>query len=247
MRQEMAVIGNEWNYGCCAERRKFPIVRIINEDKVVGIGTAGKLSLWQKEISELIPTEGRNSAQNKLCLAPGRFAPDQLKTSLPDSRKDTLRCASRVKARGYEDIRVDDNPFHSDFIHRKLAKVSRKILTELKPVHLGPQSAWGRSGTGQNAGPRTATRVGFTPTDLPGMASPVYARCGVTSDLTAEPPIRSGTGSPYYRAPLRPFSPQSVHQTYIGPVALLSLRQQQHRFGNLQQYGDLTCEEAHDR
>ena len=61
------------------------------------------------------------------------------------------------------------------------------------------------------------------------MASPVYARCGVTSDLTAEPPIRSGTGSPYYRAPLRAFSPKSVHQTYIGPVPLLSLRQEKHR------------------
>ncbi len=174
MRQEMVVIGNEWNFGCCAERREFSIVRIFNEDKVVGIDTAGKLSLWPKEISELIPTEGRNSAQNKLGLAPGRFVPDQLKASLPDSREDTLRCASRVEARGYEDIRVDDNPFHSDFIHRKLAKVAGKILTELKPVHFGPQSAWGRSGTGQNAGPR-ATRVGFTPTDLPGIASPVYA------------------------------------------------------------------------
>ena len=129
---------------------EFTIVRIFNEDKVVGIDTAGKLSLWPKEISELIPTEGRNSAQNKLGLAPGRFVPDQLQASLPDSREDTLRCASRVEARGYEDIRVDDNPFHSDFSHRKLAKVSRKILTELKPVHLGPQSAWGRSGTGQN-------------------------------------------------------------------------------------------------
>ena len=183
MRQEMVVIGNEWNFGCCAERREFSIVRIFNEDKVVGIDTAGKLSLWPKEISEHIPTEGRNSAQNKLGLAPGRFVPDQLKTSLPDSRKDMLRCASRVEARGYEDIRVDDNPFHSDFIHRKLAKVSRKILTEPEPVHLGPQSAWGRSGTGQNAGPRTATRVGFTPTDLPGIASPVYVRCGVTVRL----------------------------------------------------------------
>ena len=183
MRQEMVVIGNEWNFGCCAERRKFSIVRIFNEDKVVGIDTAGKLALWPKEISELIPTEGRNSAQDKLGLAPGRFVPDQLKTSLPDSRKDTLRCASRVEARGYEDIRVDDNPFHSDFIHRKLAKVSRKILTELKPVHLGPQSAWGRSGTGQNAGPRTATRVGFIPTDLPGIASSVYVRCDVTVRL----------------------------------------------------------------
>ena len=59
------------------------------------------------------------------------------------------------------------------------------------------------------------------PPFMSGAASP--------SDLTAEPPIRSGTGSPYYRAPLRPFSPQSVHQTYIGPVSLLSLRQQQHR------------------
>jgi hypothetical protein len=144
MRQEMVVIGNEWNFGCCAERREFSIVRIFNEDKVVGIDTAGKLSLWPKEISEPILTEGRNSAQNKLGLAPGRFVSDQLKASLPDSREDTLRCASRVEARGYEDIRVDDNPFHSDFIHRKLAKVSRKILTELKPVHLGPQSAWGR-------------------------------------------------------------------------------------------------------
>jgi hypothetical protein len=66
MRQEMVVIGNEWNFGCCAERREFTIVRIFNEDKVVGIDTADKLSLWPKEISELIPTEGRNSAQNKL-------------------------------------------------------------------------------------------------------------------------------------------------------------------------------------
>ena len=37
--------------------------------------------------------------------------------------------AFRVEARGYEDIRVDDNPFHSDFIHHKLAKISPKILT----------------------------------------------------------------------------------------------------------------------
>ena len=47
-------------------------------------------------------------------LAPRRFVPDQLKAPVPDSREDTLRCASRVEARGYEDIRVDDNPFHSD-------------------------------------------------------------------------------------------------------------------------------------
>src|SRR5205807_5038909 len=117
---------------------------------------AGKLSLWPKEISEHIPTEGRNSAQNKLGLAPGRFVPDQLKTSLPDSRKDMLRCASRVEARGYEDIRVDDNPFHSDFIHRKLAKILRKKLTELKPVHLGSQSCmgtfWYRPGPNRNPG-----------------------------------------------------------------------------------------------
>ena len=128
MRQEMVVIGNEWNFGCCAERREFSIVRIFDEGKVVGIDTAAKLSLWAKEISELIPTEGRNSAQNKLGLAPGRFVPNQLKTSFPDSREDTRRCAFRVEARGYEDIRVDDNPFHSDFIHHKLAKISPKIL-----------------------------------------------------------------------------------------------------------------------
>ena len=126
MRQEMVVIGNEWNFGCCAERREFSIVRIFNEDKVVGIDTAGKLSLWPKEISELIPTEGRNSAQNKLGLAPGRFVPDQLKASLPDSREDTRRCAFRVGSRGYEDISVDDNPIHSYFINRKLAKISPK-------------------------------------------------------------------------------------------------------------------------
>src|SRR6266404_3524264 len=120
MRQEMVVIGNEWNFGCCAERREFSIVRIFNEDKVVGIDTAGKLSLWPKEISEHIPTNGRNSAQNKLGLAPGRFVPDQLKTSLPDSRKDMLRCASRVEARGYAAIRVDDTPFPSDLTQRRL-------------------------------------------------------------------------------------------------------------------------------
>ena len=129
MRQEMVVIGNEWNFGCCAERREFSIVRIFDEGKVVGIDTAGELCLWAKEISELIPTEGRNSAQNKLGLAPGRFVPNQLKTSFPDSREDTRRCAFRVEACGYEDIRVDDNPFHSDFIHHKLAKISPKILT----------------------------------------------------------------------------------------------------------------------
>jgi hypothetical protein len=123
MRQEMVVIGNERNFGCCAERRKFPIVRIFDEGKVVRVDTAGKLSLWAKEISELIPTEGRNSAQNRLGLAPGRFVPNQLKTSFPDRREDTRRCAFRVEARGYENIRVDDNPFHSDFIHHKLAKI----------------------------------------------------------------------------------------------------------------------------
>jgi hypothetical protein len=110
MRPEMVVIGNEWNFGCCAERREFTIIGIFNEDKVVGIGTAGKLSLWPKKISELLPTEARNSAQNKLGLAPGRFIPDQSKASLPDRRDDTRRCASRIEARGYEDIRVDDNP-----------------------------------------------------------------------------------------------------------------------------------------
>jgi hypothetical protein len=56
----------------------------------VGIDTAGKLSRWAKEISELIPTEGRNSAQNKLGLAPGRFVPNQLKTSFPRIRADAL-------------------------------------------------------------------------------------------------------------------------------------------------------------
>ena len=132
------VIGNEWNFCCCTERREFSIVRIFDEDKVVEIDTPGKLSLWPKEITELIPTEERNSAQNKLGLAPDRFVPDQLKAPFQDSREDTPRCASRVEARGYEDIRVDDNPFHSDFTHRKLAKVSRKILFEQKPVHLSP-------------------------------------------------------------------------------------------------------------
>ena len=128
MRQEMVVIGNEWNFGCCAERRELSIVRIFDEGKVVGIDTAVKLSLWAKEISELIPMEGRNSSQNKLSLAPGWFVPNQLKASFPDSREDTRRCAFHVKSRRYEDIRVDDNPFHLDFIHHKLAKISLKIL-----------------------------------------------------------------------------------------------------------------------
>src|SRR6516164_6890509 len=68
MRQEMVVIGNAWYFDCCAEHREFSIVRIFDEDKVVGMDTAGKLSLRPKEISELIPAEERNSAQNKLGL-----------------------------------------------------------------------------------------------------------------------------------------------------------------------------------
>ena len=221
MRQEMVVIGNEWNFGCCAERREFSIGRIFNEDKVVGIDTAGKLALWPKEISELIPTEGRNSAQNKLGFAPGRFVPDQLKASLPDSREDTLRCASRVEARGYEDIRVDDNPFHSDFIHRKLAKVSRKILIELKPVHLGPQSACKRSGTGQNAGPRTATRVGFTPTDLPGIASPVYVRCSVTVRLVGQATPKKRYGITLLPSPSTAILPSKLPPNLYWPGAVV--------------------------
>src|SRR5215472_2974680 len=122
MRQETVVTGNEWNFCCCTERREFSIVPIFDEDKVVEIDTAGKLSLWPKEITELIPTEERNSAQNKLGLAPGRFVPDQLKAPVPDGREDTLRCASRVEARGYEDIRVDNNHFHSDFIPSQAGK-----------------------------------------------------------------------------------------------------------------------------
>src|SRR5271168_3846947 len=78
MRQEMVVIGNQWNFGCCAECCEFSVVRVFDEGKVVGIDTTGKLSLWAKEISELIPMVGRNSTQNKLSLAPGRFVPNQL-------------------------------------------------------------------------------------------------------------------------------------------------------------------------
>jgi hypothetical protein len=51
-----------------------------------------------------------------------------LKTVFPDSREDTRRCAFRVESRGYEDIRVDDNPIHSYFIHRKLAKISHELI-----------------------------------------------------------------------------------------------------------------------
>ncbi len=143
MRQEMVVIGNEWDFGCCAERREFSVVRIFDEDKVVGIDTVGKLSFWAKEISELIPMEGRNSAQNKLGLAPGRFVPNQLKTSFPDSRDDTRRGTIRVEAGGYEDIRVDDNPFHSDFIHHKLAKISPKIHARSAEFTGGALADWG--------------------------------------------------------------------------------------------------------
>jgi hypothetical protein len=143
MRQEMVVIGDEWNFGCGAERREFSVVRIFDEDKVLGIDTADKLSFRPKEINELIPTEGRNSAQNKLGLAPGRFVPDQLKPFFPDSREDTRRCAFRVEARSYEDIRVEDNPFHSDFTRHEPAKISRKILArrricERTQADLGP-------------------------------------------------------------------------------------------------------------
>jgi hypothetical protein len=121
MRQEMVVTGNERNFGCGGKRREFSIIRIFDEGKVVGIDTGGKLSLWAKETSELIPTEVWNPAQNKLGLTPGRFVPNQLKTSLSDSGEDTRRCAFRVESGGYEDIRVDDNPIHSGVIPRLLS------------------------------------------------------------------------------------------------------------------------------
>jgi hypothetical protein len=133
MRQKMVVIGHEWNFGCRAECGEFSVVRIFDEDKVVGINRAGKLSFRAKEISELIPTVGRYSAQYKLGLAPGRFVPDQLKASFTDSRDDTRRCAFPVEARGYEDIRVDDNPCHSDFIHYQGAKISLKSRVVHRP------------------------------------------------------------------------------------------------------------------
>jgi hypothetical protein len=37
MHQEMVVIGNKWDFGCCTERREFSIVRIFDERKVVWI------------------------------------------------------------------------------------------------------------------------------------------------------------------------------------------------------------------
>ena len=120
-------------------------------------------------------TQEWNSAQNKLGLAPGRFVPHQVKAPLPDRREDARRCASRVEARGYEDIRVDDNPFHSDFIHRKLAKVSRKILTEQKLTHLSLQSAWGHSGNRlecREPRPGTGLQQWASPAGIP-----VYVRC----------------------------------------------------------------------
>lgn len=161
MRQEMVVIGNEWNFGCYTERREFSVVRIFDEGKVVGIDTAGKLSLWAKEISELTPMEGRNSAQNKLGLAPGRFVPNQLKASFPDSREDTRRCVFRVESRGYEDIRVDDNPFHSDFIHHKLAEISPKIL----PRSAESRASTSRLGSGSKVmiGSQPAIRAAINP------------------------------------------------------------------------------------
>lgn len=124
MRQQMVVIGNKRHFGRSGERREFSIVRVFDEGKVVGIDTTGKLPLRAKEIGDLMPTEGWNSAQNKLRLAPDRLVPNQSKTSLPDSREDTRRCAFRVEARGYKDIRVDDDPIHSGVIRHKPAKAS---------------------------------------------------------------------------------------------------------------------------
>ena len=123
MRQQMVVIGDKRNFGCFCERREFPIVRIFDKDKVPGIDTARKFSLRSKEISELILTQGRNSSQHQVGLPPGRLAPNQLKAPLPDCREDMRRRASCTEPRGYEDIGVDDNSSHSDFIRHKLAKI----------------------------------------------------------------------------------------------------------------------------
>jgi hypothetical protein len=54
----MVVIGNEWDFGCCAERREFSVVRIFDEGRVLGIDTAGKFSLWAKDISDLCQRRG---------------------------------------------------------------------------------------------------------------------------------------------------------------------------------------------
>ena len=66
----------------------------------------------RKRSANLSQRRGGIRRKNKLGLAPGRTVPNQLKTLFPDSREDTRRCAFRVESRGYEDIRVDDNPFH---------------------------------------------------------------------------------------------------------------------------------------
>jgi hypothetical protein len=46
MRQEMVVIGNEWNFGCCAERCEFSIARMANLTKPnTGIAADSRIEL----------------------------------------------------------------------------------------------------------------------------------------------------------------------------------------------------------
>ena len=80
----MIVVGDEGPFRRCAQRCKFSIVPIPDEDEGVRIDGPGKLPFWLEENSNPLPVEAWNSAQDHFSLALGRLIPDQLKASLPN-------------------------------------------------------------------------------------------------------------------------------------------------------------------
>src|SRR6516164_7438255 len=76
IRQQMIVVGDEGPFRRCAQRCEFSIVRIPDEDEGAGIDGAGKLPFWLEEISDFLPVEAWNSAQDHFSLALGRLIPD---------------------------------------------------------------------------------------------------------------------------------------------------------------------------
>jgi hypothetical protein len=67
-----------------AERCEFSVVPIPDEDKGARSDGAGKLPLWLEQISDFVPVDAPNSAEDHLDLALGRLVPDQVRAFVPD-------------------------------------------------------------------------------------------------------------------------------------------------------------------
>src|SRR5262249_55964605 len=64
IRQQIIVVGDQRPFRRCAQRCEFSIVPIPDENKGARIDGAGKLPFWLEEISDFLPVEAPNSAQD---------------------------------------------------------------------------------------------------------------------------------------------------------------------------------------